>query len=71
MAPLIRATVCTGNAHKLDEFKALFPDWDLDLLRDASFPPEDGATYVDAFSAEYGYSLDNQALVWRVTLPAQ
>jgi hypothetical protein len=32
---------------------------------------EDGATYVDAFSAEYGYSLDYQALVWRVTLPSQ
>ena len=47
MAALIRATVCTGNPHKLGEFHDLFPDWDLDLLGDAEFPPEDGVTYVD------------------------
>ncbi len=59
MAPLIRATVCTGNAHKLAEFRALFPDWDLDLLRDASFPPEDGATYVEnaRIKARFGREL--------------
>ena len=45
MAALIRATVCTENPHKLEEFRALFPDWDLELLADASFPPEDGDTY--------------------------
>ena len=42
MAPLIRATVCTGNPHKLEEFRALFPDWELELLAGADFPPEDG-----------------------------
>ena len=47
MAALIRATVCTANPHKLDEFRALFPDWDLELLRDAGFPPEDGETFVE------------------------
>ena len=47
MAALIRATVCTANPHKLDEFRALFPDWDLELLPDADFPPEDGETYVE------------------------
>jgi len=47
VAPLIRATLCTGNAHKLDEFRDLFPDWDLDLLADADFPPENGVTYVE------------------------
>jgi len=44
---LIRATVCTGNPHKLDEFRALFPDWDLELLDDAAYPPEDGPTFAD------------------------
>jgi XTP/dITP diphosphohydrolase len=43
----IRATVCTGNAHKLGEFHDLFPDWDLELLGDVEFPPEDGVTYAD------------------------
>ena len=46
MAPL-NAVVCTANAHKLAEFQALFPDWELELLADADFPPEDGATYAN------------------------
>ena len=47
MAALIRATVCTANPHKLEEFQALFPDWDLDLLAGPEFPPEDGETYAE------------------------
>lgn len=56
MAALIRATACTGNAHKLEEFRELFPDWDLELLADADFPPEDGETYYDnaLIKARYG-----------------
>jgi len=46
VAPL-KATVCSGNPHKLAEFQDLFADWDLELLEGAEFPPEDGATYVD------------------------
>lgn len=46
MAPL-KATVCSGNPHKLAEFRDLFGDWDLELLEGAEFPPEDGETYVD------------------------
>jgi XTP/dITP diphosphohydrolase len=46
VAPL-KATVCSGNPHKLAEFQDLFADWDLELLAGVEFPPEDGATYVD------------------------
>jgi XTP/dITP diphosphohydrolase len=46
VAPL-RAALCSGNPHKLAEFRDLFPDWDLDLLEGVAFPPEDGATYAD------------------------
>ena len=46
MAPL-KATVCTGNPHKLAEFRELFGDWDLELLEGVEFPLEDGATYAD------------------------
>ena len=46
MAPL-KATVCSGNPHKLEEFAALFPGWELALLTGADFPQEDGATYLD------------------------
>ena len=55
MAPLI-AAVCTANPHKLEEFRALFPDWELELLAGAEFPPEDGVTYVDnaRIKARYG-----------------
>ncbi|HZU19608.1 MAG TPA: non-canonical purine NTP pyrophosphatase [Gaiellaceae bacterium] len=50
------ATVCTANPHKLEEFRALFPDWELDLLAGAEFPPEDGPTYVEnaRIKARYG-----------------
>jgi XTP/dITP diphosphohydrolase len=44
---LIRATVCSANPHKLEEFEALFPDWDLELLGRSDFPPEDGLAYVE------------------------
>jgi XTP/dITP diphosphohydrolase len=52
----LSATVCTGNAHKLEEFRALFPDWEPELLPDADFPPEDGVTYADnaSIKARYG-----------------
>ena len=55
MAPLI-AAVCSANPHKLEEFRLLFPDWELDLLADAEFPPEDGLTYADnaRIKARYG-----------------
>jgi XTP/dITP diphosphohydrolase len=46
VAPL-KATVCSGNPHKLAEFRALFPRWDLALLSAGEFPPEDGTTYID------------------------
>jgi XTP/dITP diphosphohydrolase len=56
VAPLIRATLCSANQHKLDEFRALFPGWELGLLAGADFPPEDGVTYLDnaRIKARYG-----------------
>ena len=56
MATVIRATVCTGNPHKLEEFRALFSDWELELLAAADFPPEDGVTFADnaLIKARYG-----------------
>ncbi len=55
MAPL-KATVCSGNPHKLEEVAALFPGWELDLLAGVEFPDEDGATYLDnaRIKARYG-----------------
>lgn len=52
----MKVTVCSANEHKLEEFRALFPDWELELLGDADYPPEDGLTYVDnaRIKARYG-----------------
>jgi XTP/dITP diphosphohydrolase len=52
----LAVTACTGNPHKLDEFQALFPDWDLELLDGAEFPPEDGVAFEDnaRIKARYG-----------------
>ena len=43
----VQATVCSGNPHKLSEFEALFPGWELELLAGVEFPDEDGATYLE------------------------
>ena len=52
----LSATVCSANPHKLEEFEALFPDWELELLAVADFPPEAGLTYADnaRIKARYG-----------------
>jgi XTP/dITP diphosphohydrolase len=46
VAPLT-VVVCTQNPGKLVELEELFPEWTLESLREAEFPPEDGLTYVD------------------------
>jgi XTP/dITP diphosphohydrolase len=52
----VKVSVCSANAHKLEEFRALFPEWELELLGDVEFPPEDGLTYLDnaRIKARYG-----------------
>jgi XTP/dITP diphosphohydrolase len=59
VAALIRAVVCSANPHKLDEFHALFPDWELELLGADDVPPEDGLTYLDnaRIKARHGRSV--------------
>jgi XTP/dITP diphosphohydrolase len=41
----LKATICSGNPHKLAEFQDVFPDWELALLAGAEFPPETADTY--------------------------
>jgi XTP/dITP diphosphohydrolase len=43
----VKVSVCSANEHKLEELRELFPDWELELLGAADYPPEDGLTYVD------------------------
>jgi XTP/dITP diphosphohydrolase len=55
----VKAVLASGNAHKLEELSAALPDWELELLGDHEFPPEDGATYVDnaRIKARFGRDL--------------
>jgi XTP/dITP diphosphohydrolase len=56
---VIRATVCSANAHKLAEFEPLFPGFELELLGAADYPPEDGETYREnaLIKARFGRSV--------------
>jgi XTP/dITP diphosphohydrolase len=42
----LKLLLCSANAHKLAEMRALLPGYELDLLA-VDYPPEDGATYLD------------------------
>jgi XTP/dITP diphosphohydrolase len=41
----LRATLASGNAHKLEELRVALPGWELDLLDTVDFPPEEGDSY--------------------------
>jgi len=43
----MKAALCSENSAKLAEFRALFPDWDLELLGAGPLPAEDGPTYLE------------------------
>ena len=57
------AKLASQNAHKLEELRAALPDWQLELLGAAEFPPEDGDTYYENArgKAEFGRSLAGDA----------
>lgn len=40
-----RAVLASANPHKLEELRAALPDWELELLGAADYPPEDGDAY--------------------------
>lgn len=52
----MKVTLCSANEHKLAEMRELFTDWELELLGEVDYPPEDGATYLDnaRIKARYG-----------------
>ena len=55
----MKARLCSQNAHKLAELRAALPDWELELLDAADYPPEDGDTYEAnaRLKARYGRSV--------------
>ena len=47
MGRLKKALLASQNAHKLREWRAALPEWELDLLGANEFPPEHGTTYYE------------------------
>jgi XTP/dITP diphosphohydrolase len=41
----VKARLASGNPHKLVELRRALPGWEIELVDDADFPPEDGSTY--------------------------
>ena len=41
----MRARLASGNPHKLVELRRALPDWEIELVADRDFPPEDGSSY--------------------------
>jgi XTP/dITP diphosphohydrolase len=54
---VIRATLCSRNAHKARELERLLPGWAIEPLEDGEWPDENGATYYEnalgLYSARY------------------
>jgi XTP/dITP diphosphohydrolase len=41
----VRARLASGNPHKLTELRRVLPGWEIELVDDQGFPPEDATTY--------------------------
>jgi XTP/dITP diphosphohydrolase len=61
----LAATLASRNEHKLEELRAVLPDWDLSMLAADEYPPEEGSTYYENASskARYGRALAESG-VW-------
>ena len=43
----MRARLASANPHKLVELRRALPGWEIELVDDQDFPPEDGTTYAE------------------------
>jgi XTP/dITP diphosphohydrolase len=43
----MKASLASGNRHKLRELRALFPDWEIEALEDGAMPEETGSTFYE------------------------
>jgi XTP/dITP diphosphohydrolase len=51
------ARLASGNAHKLEELRAVLPGWTIELLDGASYPPEVGETHYENAHAKAVFGL--------------
>ena len=52
----MKARLASGNPHKLVELRRALPGWEIELVDERAFPPEDGSTYEENArgKAQYG-----------------
>ena len=43
----MKVRLASGNPHKLVELRRALPDWEIEFVDDATFPPETGTTYAE------------------------
>jgi XTP/dITP diphosphohydrolase len=43
----MKASLASGNPHKLRELRVLFPDWEIEALEDGAMPEETGSTFYE------------------------
>ena len=62
----LTAQLASQNEHKLREWRAALPGWELSLLDAESYPPEDGETYYEnaRIKAKHGHSVAPEAWVF-------
>jgi XTP/dITP diphosphohydrolase len=63
MAPLV-ARLASQNRHKLEELRMSLPDWDLDVLDIAGYPPEDGSTYEENARIKARFGAHHASGMW-------
>jgi XTP/dITP diphosphohydrolase len=51
----VRARLASANPHKLVELRRALPGWEIELVEDDDFPPEDGATYAENARGKAAY----------------
>jgi XTP/dITP diphosphohydrolase len=60
----LKALLASQNAHKLEELRTAFPDWELGPLDASSFPPEEGASYYENAVAKARFGRDVAGASW-------
>jgi XTP/dITP diphosphohydrolase len=58
---VVRAILCSRNAHKARELERLLPGWTIEPLDRDDYPPETGATYYDNARSKAEFGRENSA----------
>jgi XTP/dITP diphosphohydrolase len=60
------ARLCSTNEGKLRELRAALPDWDIELLGSAEYPPEEGESYYENARAKADFGRALEPAFWMI-----